>query len=129
MLAALSSVAHINCLWCCRLLVCFSFFFDSRSVSCIFAFLRRFLLVSGSSCQISLTSSVGLYIGIRIVLPDISHFQCWSIYWSQDLLARYLSLPVLVYILVSGSSCQISLTSSVVLYIGLCRFCCLLMVR
>ena len=78
-----------------------------------------YILVSGSLCQISLTSSIGLYIGIRIFVPDISHFQCWSIYWYQDLCARYLSLPVLVYILVSGSLCPISLTSSVGLYIGI----------
>ena len=77
------------------------------------------ILVSGSLCQISLTSSVGLYIGISIFVPDISHFQCWSIYWYQDLCARYLSLPALVYILVSGSLCQISPTSSVGLYIGI----------
>ena len=78
-----------------------------------------YILVSGCLCQISLTSSVGLYIGIRIFEPDISHFQHWSIYWYQDLCARYLSLPALVYILVSGSLCQISLTSSVGLYIGI----------
>ena len=78
-----------------------------------------YILVSGSLCQISLTSSVGLYIGIRIFMPDISHFQCWSIYWYQDLCARYFSLPALVYILVSGSLCQIPLTSSVDLYIGI----------
>ena len=107
-----------------------------------------YILVSGYLCQISFTSSVGLYIDIRIFVPDISHFLCWSIYWYQDLCARYnLSLPALVYILVSGSLCQISLTSSVGLYIGirifvpdmshfqrwsyngLCRFCSLLMAR
>ena len=81
-----------------------------------------YILVSGCLCQISLTSSVGLYIGIRIFVPDISHFQRWSIYWYHDLCARYLSLPVLVYILVSGSLCQISLTSSVGLYIGIRMF-------
>ena len=113
-----------------------------------------YILVSGSLCQISLTSSVGLYIGIRILcqislfqcwsiywyqdlcarylsssvglyigirifVPGISHFQHWSIYWYQDLCVRYLSLPALVYILVSGSLCQISLTSSIGLYIGI----------
>ena len=78
-----------------------------------------YILVSGSLCQISLTSSVGLYIGIRIFVPDISHFQCWSIYWYQDLCARYLSLPVLVYISVSVYLSQISLTSSTGLYIGI----------
>ena len=80
-----------------------------------------YILVSGALCQISPTSSVDLYIGIRIFVPDISHFQrwsiywyqdiCarylpfqrWSIYWYQDLCARYLPLPALVYILVSGS--------------------------
>ena len=55
-------------------------------------------------------------------MPDISHFQRWFIYWYQDLCARYLSLPALVYILVSGSLCQISLTSSVGLYIGIRLF-------
>ena len=77
------------------------------------------ILVSGSLCLVSLTSSVGLYIGIRIFVPDISHFQRWSIYWYQDLSAWYLSLPVLVSILVSGSLCLVSLTSSVGLYIGI----------
>ena len=120
MLAALSSIACINCPWCCRLLACSSLSSDSCSVTCIFAFLSRaFLLVSGALCQISLTSNVGLYIGNRIFVPDISHFQRWPIYWYQELCARYLSLPALVYILVSGSLCQVSLTSSVGLYIGI----------
>ena len=118
--AALSSGARINCPWCCRFLACSSLYSDARSVACTFAFLgRAFLLVSGSLCWISLTSSVGLYIGIRIFVPDLSHFQRWSIHWYQDLCARYLSLPALVYILVSGSLCQISLTPSVGLYIGI----------
>ena len=73
MLAALSSVARINCSWCCRLLACSSLLFDSCSVSCIFTFLRRFfLLVSGPFFH-----------------PDISHFQRWSIYWSVQVLFSF----------------------------------------
>ena len=75
-----------------------------------------YILVSGSLCQISLTSSVGLYIGIRIFVPDISHFQRWSIYWYQELCARYLSLPALVYILVSVHSLSLVLSSLSSLY-------------
>ena len=48
-----------------------------------------YILVSGSLCQISLTSSIGLYIGIRIFVPDISHFQHWSMYWSVQVLFSF----------------------------------------
>ena len=74
MLAALSSVAdiNINCPWCCRLLACSSLSSDSHSVTCIFAFLRRaFLLVSGSLCQISLTSNVVVCILVCVGLCSL----------------------------------------------------------
>ena len=146
-LAALSSVAHINCPWCCRLLACFSLSSDSRSVACIspsnegFSYWYQnlcarylslpalvYILISGSLCQVSLTSSVGLYIGIRIFVPDISHFQRWSIYWYQDLCARYLSLPVLA-IYWYQDLCASYLSLPALVYILVCAGFVLLMVR
>ncbi len=123
-LAALSSVADINCPWCCRLLACSCLSSESCSVTCIFSFLRRFSYWYHLSARyLSLPALV--YILVSGSLPDISHFQRWSTYWYQDLcqisltssiglyigiriFARYLSLPALVYILVSGSLPDIS---------------------